>query len=812
MSQQYHNDQTLTVTNGGTRPGAPDPDRQLTVIGARDVGNVPTEVTAFVGRRHLLDSLIPVLGRSRLLTLAGAGGVGKTRAAIHIGRNLARTVRDGVWLADLTSVDDPELVPRAVAAALGIRDQSQRDALDTVISHVRERDQLVLILDNCEHVVATAAKLADTLLRQAPGIRILATSRQPLGVPGEQVRTIPPMGVPSLAEVQAATTLDSLAHHDAVRLFLDRATAAGAELSNQDVMAVGQLVRVLEGVPLAIELAAARTATLAVHAILDRCRDPLRVLADTDRIAHPRHHQALADTLTWSYDLCTPAEQRLWARLSVFTGGFDLAAAEAVCADEQHIPRSDIIDVLGGLTRQSLITLHRDQGNVRYRMLETVRAYGATRLAEHDEAADIRRRHRDYYRTLTRDMANDWYSDREVAWMTRIRDELPNIRAALSSAVSSGDGDTGLATVVNMARSRGWFFAGTLSEARYWSRTLLAQHPNSPLRLPILACGAWIAACQAEPESALSITADCLRMAPTADASTTVLAFVKAAYQLFCSGDLDGAARNFTRARDGFLDTGQYGDAHVARLCLATTTAADQDRHASFAAAEDCLADAHTAGAEWAVSWAQWAYGLAHLRHGDPRRAVTLFSTALGTQQQVADPWGPSWSLAALSWTAVATGDHHRAALLAGAAQHQFERAGINTTNTGVLGTLSTAADTATRNALGPDTYLTARRSGADLTYHDAITTALATHVPTQRRGDVQPPATSNSPDELTRREHDIARLLAADASMTNREMASRLYISVRTVDTHVAHVLRKLGLTSRAQIAVWAATHGQQR
>jgi non-specific serine/threonine protein kinase len=160
----------------------------------------------------------------------------------------------------------------------------------------------------------------------------------------------------------------------------------------------------------------------------------------------------------------------------------------------------------------------------------------------------------------------------------------------------------------------------------------------------------------------------------------------------------------------------------------------------------------------------------------------------------------------------VATGDHHRAALLAGAAQHQFHRAGINTTNTGVLGALSSAADTATRNALGSDTYLAARRSGADLTYHDAITTALATHVPAQRRGDVQPLATSNSTDELTRREHDIARLLAADASMTNREMASRLYISVRTVDTHVAHVLRKLGLTSRAQIAVWAATHGQRR
>lgn len=804
MNHQRHDNRILNVTNDGSRTGASGKDGGLTVIARTAVGNVPADVTAFVGRRHLLDALTPLLGRSRLLTLVGPGGVGKTRAAIRLGHSIARTVRDGVWLADLTSVDDPELVPRAVATALGVRDQSQRDAQEAVIRHVQEHDQLVLILDNCEHVVAKAAELVDALLRRSPGVRILATSRQPLGVPGEHVKRIPPMGVPSDADVQRATTLDALAHHDAVRLFLDRAAEAGAELSNQDAAAVGQLVRVLEGIPLAIELAAAHTATLAVPAILDRCRDPFRVLTDTDRIAHPHHHHALAATLTWSYDLCSPAEQRLWARLSVFTGGFDLAAAEAVCVDDQHIPQADIIHVLRRLTRQSLITLHHH----RYRMLESVRAYGAARLVEHGEDCIIRRRHRDYYRKLTRRMVHDWYSNREVVWMTRIRYELPNIRAALSSAVAAGDIRTGVATVVNMARGRGWFFAGTLSEARYWSRTLLALEPDNPLRVPVLACGAWIAACQAEPASALSITADYLRAAPDNDASATVLAFVKGAYQLFCSGDLAGAAGNFTRARDGFLHAGQLGDAHVARLCLATATAADEDRQASFTAAEDCLAEAESAGAEWAISWAQWAYGLTHLRHGDPRRAITLFSTALRTQQRVADPWGPSWSLAALSWAAVATGDHQRAALLAGAAQRQFHAAGINTTNTGVLGTLSGAAEAAARTALGSDAYLTTRQQGALLGYNDAITTALGPHVPAQRTQ-----TTNDQPtDELTRREYQIVRLLAADASTTNKEMAARLYISVRTVDTHVANILRKLGLTSRAQIAVWAVNNHRHR
>ena len=716
---------------------------------------------------------------------------------------------DGVWLVDLAAVDDPELVPRAVAAALGIHDQSQRGALDTVVAHLAERDHLLLILDNCEHVSAAVAELADVLLRDAPNAHILATSRQPLGVPGEHITHVPPMGIPGRHELRESNSLDSLAHHDAVRLFLDRAADVGADLTDGDAEAVGRLVRALEGVPLAIELAAARTATMSVRDIVERLDDPLRLLSAGGRIAHPHHHLTLEATLTWSYNLCSPAERCLWARLAIFAGGFDLAAVEAVCADE-HLPTEEIIDVTSGLAGQSIIRVRRDANQVRYRMLETVRAYGVARLTELGEDDLIRRRHRTYYRALTDTAARDWYSPREMDWLSRIRQDMPNIRTALTSAVASHDTEAGLTIVINLSSDRGWFLVGTLSEARYWFRTLLAQQPSSPLRLLVLINGAWIAACQGDRESALSIIADCLRTATDSPADRTLVAFVKAVYQVFCNGHFNEAVANFTLARDGLLAAGEHTGAHMARLCRAIAAAADTNANMAFTAAMECLHDAEKTGAGWATSWAQWAYGLAHLRHGDPRRAATLFRSGLRTQHAAADHWGPVWSIAAVGWAAAAVGDYERAAVLMGAAHRQQRAVGIDVAGQYLLAALSEAADAATQAALGTSAYADAHGRGAALDYNDAIAAALAEHQPSD---DVEPtvPAARTEDDQLTPRESDVARLLAIDPSMTNRDMAGRLYLSVRTVDSHVTHILRKLGLTSRSQIAVWAATHQDQ-
>jgi predicted ATPase/DNA-binding NarL/FixJ family response regulator len=798
-------------------------------------GNLPADLTPFVGRRHLLDTAGPVLTRSRLVTLLGAGGVGKTRAAIHLGRTYPLAAPGGVWLVDLAAVDEPALVPHAVADALGIHDQTRRRALDAITEHVRERGHLLLILDNCEHLTPAVAQLADALLRHAPAVRILATSRHCLGVQGEHSVPVEPMSVPTRAELAGAVSLDAIGHHDAVRLFLDRAADAGAGISDLDAEAIGRLVRRVEGVPLAIELAAARTATRTVADVLAHLDDPLRTLAGTGGVSHPHHHASVDATLTWSYQQCTPAEQRLWARLSVFTGGFDLVAAEAICSDDL-LPEREILTLIEGLARQSLITIRRtgagQASHVRYGMLETVRAYGRARLAEHGEQAQIHSRHRSYYRSLTSRLLREWYGPRELEWMSCIRREMPNIRAALSNSVLTGDAETGLAITLNLSRSRVWFFVGTMPEARYWLRTLLALCPDTSLLLLVMGTGAWIASSQGDRRAALLIIGDCLRAgrnpeAGAEDITASVIAFAKGAYQLFCGNDFARAARNFAHARDGLLRAGFLGDAHMARVCLTVAAAAGSDPQAAFRAAEECSADADASSAPWAGSWATWAHGLVDLRHGDPEHALRRFRAGLRIGHAAGDNWGPAWSLASIGWALAALGEHDQAAVLMGAADRHLQRIGIDTTRLAMLATLSQTARNDARAALGDARHGVAHTHGAQLDYHEAVATALGDDAgPPQNTntrsstghtpGVVDADGSSNAGNsaetaQLTEREWTVTRLLGADAGLTNKELAGRLYVNVRTVEAHMNDIMRKLGVTSRAEVAVWAITHDPQ-
>lgn len=794
-------------------------------------GNLPADLTVFVGRRRLLDAAGPILTRSRMVTLLGAGGVGKTRTAVHLGRTYPLATPGGVWLVDLAAVDDPNLIPHAVADALGIHDQSQRPILETITEHVRERGHLLLILDNCEHLASTVAELADALLRHAPAVRILATSRHLLGVQGERSMPVEPMSVPTRAELASAVSLDAIAHHDAVRLFLDRAADSGAVVSDQDAEAIGRLVRRLEGVPLAIELAAARITTKTVGGVLALLDEPLRTLARTG-LTHPRHHASVDSTLTWSYRQCTPAEQRLWARLSVFTGGFDQAAAEGICADDL-LPEREIADLIEGLASHSLISPRRTgagPSDVRYRMLETVRAYGRTRLAEHGEQDEIQRRHRTHYRTLTSQLLREWYTPRELDWMSCVRREMPNIRAALSNAVLTGDADTGMITALNLCRSRVWFFVGTMPEARYWLRTLLALRPDTPLLVLVMSTGAWIASSQGDRGKALSIIADCLRAARNPqpgneDITASMVAFAKGAYQMFCGNDFDVAATNFARARDGLLRAGFSGDAHMARVCLTIAAAAGTDPQAAFRAAEECSADADASGAPWAGSWAQWAHGLVDQRHGDPHHALRRFRAGLRTGYGAGDNWGPAWSLASIGWALAELGNHQQAAVLMGAALRHLQRIGIDTTRLAMLATLSQTAVDQARAALGSAAYATAHKRGAELAYHEAVAIALGDYG--DDAGSAKPinaePArgvvgaevlgAGNSAEtaQLTAREWTVTRLLGANAGLTNKELAGQLYINPRTVEAHMNHIMRKLGVTSRAEVAVWAISHSRQ-
>ena len=369
----------------------------------RNPGALPAELTSFVGRRHELAEIKRLLSVSRLVTLTGMGGVGKTRLALWAAAEIRRAFPDGVWFVPLAELSDPGLLPNTIATALGLRTGG---AVAGVAEYLEDK-QLLLILDNCEHLVPACAVLAAKLLSATTGVSILATSRQVLRADGEQVLPVPPLEVPEL---------DEPGHREAVTLFADRAAAVlpGFRLTAENRDVVRRICRRLDGIPLAIELAVVRLRVLSPEQILARLDDRFRLLTTGSRTALPRR-RTLEAAIDWSFELCTPAEQRVWAAVSVFTAGFDLDAAEAVCADEE-IAAEDVLDLIAGMVDKSIIT--RRNGTYGrtawFRMLETVREYGQAKLAESGHAEGVRVRHAAYYVELVRRYWADGFSPQQL--------------------------------------------------------------------------------------------------------------------------------------------------------------------------------------------------------------------------------------------------------------------------------------------------------------------------------------------------------------------------------------------------------------
>jgi predicted ATPase/class 3 adenylate cyclase len=392
--------------------------------------NLPVQLTSFVGRAADLSTVTGLVAGHRLVTLIGAGGAGKTRLALQAGGDLLEDFGDGVWFVDLAPLTDPSLVPTAVATAVGVGGVPGRALVDTIAEHLATRTTLV-ILDNCEHLVGAASKLVDQLLRGAVGLRILATSREGLGVPGELVWRVPSLSAP---DPDGARTAASAGRFEAVQLFCDRAEAQrpGFALTDDNADAIGHICRRLDGVPLAIELAAARVKVLAPDDLLARLEDRFRVLTGGSRTALPRQ-QTLRATVDWSHDLLGEAERVLFRRLTLFAGGFDLDACEAVCGTDR-LAGELVLDLLGGLVDKSLATVEvNPHGEVRYSVLETLRQYGREKLEAAGEADAVGDAHLRWYL----DLAERAYAGRiaaEAVWLARLERDLDNLRAALDRA------------------------------------------------------------------------------------------------------------------------------------------------------------------------------------------------------------------------------------------------------------------------------------------------------------------------------------------------------------------------------------------
>lgn len=780
---------------------APDPadTPRRTSLGpsARRTGNLPLELTSFVGRRHELTEAKALLASSRLLTLTGIGGVGKTRLAIRLATAMQREFADGAWLVELGEVRDPSLVIDVVATTLGLRDQTSRSLRDVLLDFLSSRE-LLLVLDNCEQVVDAVADLATTLLQQSPSLRVVATSREPLTIGGEVTLRVPPLTVP---DPDREPSLQGLPRYDAVSLFTERATAAvpAFALTETNKTAVTRICRRLDGLPLPIELAAARLRAMSPEQILQRLSDRYALLTRGSRGA-PSRQQTLRLCLDWSYELCTGREQRVWEQLSVFAGSFELDAAEQVCGVDNDA--QDLLDAVASLVDKSILT-REDQGvTVRYRLLETLRDYGREKAQQTGDYSDLRRRHRDWYRRLARTAEAEFIGPRQLEWLSRFNREQPNLRDAMEFCLAEDDVEGGLQ--IATAASLLWSTRGLLSETRRWLDRFLSS-PNLPptiVTVKALYADCLMAEQQRDHQRGAALVAQAHALAdrvpdPVAHA---VGDHADGIVGLF-NGDLLRACSGFERALTVLREAKREIVVHVEALTLLGLTyeLLDDDPRRAVECYEEALSITDRQGESVYRAYVLWVMAVAQWRQGERVRPTELLEEGLRLSRLVDDPVNCANGLEALAWIAGGT-DPERAAILMGAAEAIGHAVGSTSVFVPDLLVHHDECERAVRRMLTEKDYQGAQQQGRKMDLDSAVSYALG-----------ERPRKESTPSgsvKLTKRERQVAELIAE--GLTNKAIAARLVISQRTAQGHVEHILTKLGFNSRAQVAAWVVEERQ--
>jgi non-specific serine/threonine protein kinase len=439
--------------------------------------NLPQQLTSFIGREKEMAEVKQLLCATRLLTLSGSGGCGKTRLAIHVAADLLESYPDGVWLVELAALSDSALVPQTVATVLGLREEPGKSLLQTLAQHLKSWHSL-LVLDNAEHLLAACAQLADALLRHCPQVVVLVSSREPLGIGGEQTYRVPSLSAP---DPKRDATPEGLAHYESARLFIERAQSQLPQftVTDQNASALAAVCSRLDGIPLALELAAARMRLLSVEEVSQRLDHRFRLLTGGSRTALPRQ-QTLRSLIDWSYDLLSDSEKSHFRRLSVFAGGWTLELAEQVCVEE-GVEDGDVLDLLTSLVDKSLASAEERNAQTRYRMLETVREYASDRLRELGEEVLWQRRHLACFLALAEEAEPQLTGPEQRAWLNRLETEHDNLRSALAWSSSAGDATDGLRLAGALWRF--WEVHGYLGEGRTWLSGLLAPGLGGPTTL-----------------------------------------------------------------------------------------------------------------------------------------------------------------------------------------------------------------------------------------------------------------------------------------------------------------------------------------
>ncbi|MFD8751117.1 ATP-binding protein [Kitasatospora sp. NPDC059577] len=693
-----------------------------------ECGRLPAEVTGFVGRRRELADVADLLAAARLVTVTGPGGVGKSRLALRAAARADAVFPDGTWLVDVAPVQDPLLLGHAVLEALRLTDGTARPPLDVLTEQLADR-RLLLVLDGCEHLVEACAELADALLRALPGLRLLATSRTALRAYGEHLLTLAPLPVgpvPAGAPERGALP-------DAVRLFAERARAVlpSFEVTEANAEAVGVLCRRLDGIPLAVELAAGRLRALSVEQITARLDDRFRLLTGGSRTALPRH-QTLRTTIGWSHELCTVQERLLWARLSAFAGSFDLEAAEYVCAGEGIEPE-DVLDLVDELVAKSVVLREDSAFGVRFRLLDTLREYGGHWLRATGEEQRLLRRHRDWYLGVATWGEVEWFGPRQAETAERTELAHTNLRAALEFCLAE-PGEEQIALLLAGTLWFYWVGCGHLGEGRHWlDRALALGREPTEARAKALWVTGYTATLQGDLGAARPALEECRRQAlDTGDDRALAYAVHRQGCAALIGDDPNRAAELFEEALWHYRTIGELNSNVVMamlELGLAYLFQGDLDSGELWFGQARELCEEH--GEQWAYAYVLYAMAYSHWLDGAVQAARALARECVRLNHLFHDLLGIVLGIDLLALLETEPsgpgepGDLREARVLQGAAHRIWRTVGtpfLGSRN--FFGTHQECAERA-RAGLAEQEYEECYRAGARLDLDEAVSRAL---------------------------------------------------------------------------------------
>ena len=801
--------------------------------------NLPLQVTRFVGRKRALAELNQTLPKSRLITLTGPGGSGKTRLAVELANQVAGDFIDGVWCVDLLPLIDPKLLAQSILAVLGLREEPRRDASETLIAHLKAKDAL-LLLDNCEHLVSAVAEFADRLLRGAPQLTLLVTSRSLLHLAGEVAWPVLPLELP---REDASLVASDIQQSESVQLFVDRAVSSQPSftLTTENIHAVAAICRQLDGLPLAIELAAARVSMMSPNQFISRLGDHLKLVSGRGYTADPKQ-RSLEAAFDWSYGLLEVREKTLFRRLGVFASPFTLEDAEAICGNAPLDP-DQVLDLILALIDKSLVVVeHTDGGDVRYRLLETLRRYARKRLADKGELTAMNERLAKFCSSVAANTVRRLHSPDGPTLIEVLAEQNDNLRAALSWYRDRRP-RAGLQLATGLVDY--WDLRGLLTEGRRWLADLLQRHPSrDALRANALAGAGLLAFRQGDNIRSRDLYEESLDIGHAiADRRVIARALRGISDALLNLGDYRHSEAGYRQSLEAFRRCGDVAETALALSRLGNVVLIRGDVASSIKIYEESRTLYYKLGDPFGIANQLWSVGSAEVIGGDYAASCSHFEECLAIRQGIHDELGVPYAQMMLAyayiqlgrfaearslyrscipkvwamgdlWALVGAFDHmvglpfgegklRDAFWLAGAAAavrdstraQQLPWIGIV-----VEGWLSSA-----RTRLGDESAERAYREGRAMSVGVAVDRVLGFLAGTP----ASPSTTGIEHRVLSRRELQVAHLVSD--GMSNREIGRALFIGERTVDNHVQHILQKLGFRSRAQVGAWLLRNNTQ-